>query len=536
MGEECGVRMPYALKMGTELRETSCQLRSGRLWMRALLGSALLAAGSAALAQSPPSLQPAERALEHELENGWRFLIYPRHEAPTVSFETYVPVGAANDPAGMSGLSNLVKNLMFKGSSRIGTKNWGEEEPTLTAADEAHERWLSSQESGSPEEQSAALIAFDRACERAALWVDPEEFSRVLERAGSDTSLNAYSDQDSTRFVVSLPSNQTELWCWMEAERFRDPIFREFYVERAALLEDWQARASADPDELLGEKLRGAAYGDHPLGRASIGNFNEIGRLRREDAKLFFRAHYGPQQLVTVIAGDVDPDRLIPLLDRYFGQVPASEQSTFSLPLIPKQTEERRIEVPFDGQPRLRIAWHVPPLAHPDSAALEITIRLLGYARSSRLEKRLKRSSGMLSELVITHAWDGNRLQSLAQIRCTPTLNTTTKEIELAIYNEMDKLAKNGPEAEELAGVKRVATADFYRSLRRNEALTKGLASAWIMTGHWRHFFEWEQRLSAVQPREVQAVLRKWFLPANRTVATLVSLEASPVGGQEQAK
>lgn len=491
--------------------------------LRGLVGAALwfLCCATGANAQEPQTLPPAQRVLEHKLDNGWRFLIYPRHEAPTISFETFVPVGAVDDPPGMSGMANLVKNLMFKGSSRVGTRDWSEEQPALQEVDEAHAAWLAAQKDGTPEELATARAALDRSRTRTTSWVQAEEFSRILEDAGCGDTLNAFSDQDSTRFVVSLPANQLELWCWMESERFRDPVFREFFVERDALLEDWQARAASDPSGVIGEALRATAYGSHPLGRPSIGNAQEIERVDRFAAFEFFREHYGARQLVTAIAGDVDPDVLIPLLDKYFSSVPSGPDVPSHVPPIPKQTAQRRVRVPFESEPLLWIAWHVPPLAHPDSAAIEIAVRLLGYARSSRLEKRINRSAALVSSLAVNHAWEGNRLESLALVRCALNIGAPPATLEQAIYEEIERLAAQGPSREELAGVKRVATADFYRSLRRNEVLARGLAAAQGMTGHWRHYFEREQRLGSVQAKEVQRVLRKWFTVENCSVALL---------------
>ncbi len=465
------------------------------------------------------------RVIEHTLDNGWRFLLLPHGAAPTISFETYVSTGSADDPEVLSGLSHHVKNLLFKGSARIGTRNWEAEEGALLAVDEAYSLLQEALEAGTDQEISSARLSLSGARQRANQWVISEEFSRVLEDAGGGPTLNAYTDEDSTRFVVSLPSNQLLTWCWMESERFRAPVFREFYVERDALLEDRRARVETDSLGLLAERLRAAAFADHPLGNSTVGTQESILRLDRPSAEEFFRTRFGARNLTSAIVGSFDPVRLIPVLDTYFGSVPAGPKTLPERAPLLDQQSEQRVQVSTDGPPVISIAWRIPPRAHPDSAAIEIAVRLLGYARSSRLEKRLIREKALVSELVLSPAWGSNRRDSLAMIRAVPNLGVDITVVEAAIYEEIHRLERDGPDEKELAGVKRVATADHIRSLRDNASIAAGLTAALVETGDWRNFLSTGRQLAAVSEKDVRRALRTWFIPERRTVAILVPVE-----------
>jgi predicted Zn-dependent peptidase len=463
--------------------------------------------------------------VEHRLENGWLFLLLPRHDAPVVSFETYVAAGAVHDPAGLSGMAHLVKNMLFKGSARLGSRDWAAESAALAEVDAAHAAWALALAEGAPQAQSAARTRLESARRRAAELVLSEEFSRVLEDAGCGASLNAYTDEDSTRFVVSLPSNQLEKWCWMESERFRAPVFREFYVERDALLEDRLGRVETDALGRLSEELRASAYGDHPLGRPVLGTEASLRRFDRPTALAFFRERYGARSLTTSIVGDFDPGALLALLDAYFESVPQGPAQLPAPPPVPEPQGERRVFVAFDAEPVLAVAWHVPPKAHPDSPAVELAVRLLGYARSSRLEKHLIRDTGLASELFANPAWQGDRYAALATVRCVPNTGVPPEDVERALYQELEGLRESGPSREELAGAKRVAAADHIRSLRSNAAIAAGLNDCQVECGDWREFFDTDKRLSAVTNADVQRVLRTWFDPARRSVATIVPRE-----------
>ncbi|MFT7668129.1 MAG: putative Zn-dependent peptidase [Planctomycetota bacterium] len=487
-----------------------------------LLVTFLFAGHSAAGFQDHKSLPLAERVVEHTLNNGWRFLLLPRDGAPTIAFETYVATGSANDPEGLGGMAHQVQNLLFKGSSRLGTRNWEEESLALELVDKTYAELERAREVQNAQEVSSATIALFNARKAANQWVVREEFSRILEDAGGEPSLNAYLDGDGTRFVVSLPSNQIEKWCWLESERFRAPVFREFYVERDALLEDRRGRIETDSLGRMAMELRQTAYGDHPLGQPALGTMQSIGRLNRTAAKAFFLEHYGASNLTTSIVGSFDPARLIPRLEAYFSSVPEGPGKLHGHPPVPEQDGERRVNIASDSNPMVWIAWHVPAHSHPDFMAVDIAVRLLGYARSSRLEKRLVRENALVSELALSPAKGADRHAALATIRAVPVLGVATETVEAAIYEEIERLAADGPEEEELAGVKRVATADFIRSLRNNSAIARGMNQAEVECGDWEPFFTSDSRYAEVSGEDVSRVLRAWFTPERRIVTTLV--------------
>jgi predicted Zn-dependent peptidase len=504
---------------------------------RAVVALALALPALACPAPAGPQDSPLElrdRVLEHRLENGWRFLLLPRTDAPTVAFETWVACGAANDPAGASGLANLTKNLLFKGTDRLGSLDWEAEEPALEAVDAARAGLEEAEEAGDPAAVAAARGRLEAARARAAALVDSEAFSRALEDAGGGATLNAFVDQDGTRLVVSLPSNQLELWCWTESERFRRPVLREFHAELDALLEDGRARYVDDAYGRMDQAVRETAFGDHPLGRLAFGDLDQLGQLERADVREHLDRRYGARQCTTAVVGDFDPSELVPLLERYFGDLPAGPARPPGVPPVPGQDGERRVLVDGGGAPLLWIAWRVPPAGHPDEAAVELAVRLLGYARSSRLERRLLRDSALCSELDITPAWGGRRVAPLALLRCVPLLGVEVDAVEAAVHEEVARLAREGPTREELAGAKRVAAAEHYRSLRSNASVAEGLATGFGRGGDWRAWFSRDRRLAAVTAEDVRRALSTHLVPERRIVAILEPAGEAPAAAPRE--
>ena len=222
-----------------------------------------------------------EAVVEHRLENGWTFLILPRSGPPTTSFETLVDVGLADEPQGLGGIVHMFEHMAFKGSDRIGSLDWGAEEAALAEIDRLHEALQRAKTDGDKVEFGALEVKQAKAVKSANALVQQEAFSRLFERAGGAGSLDAITSADDCRFVVSLPSNQIELWCWLESERFLRPVLREFYLERDAVLEERNMRVDSNPFGTLLEELAASAFRVHPYGRPVIGSRDDIERYDR---------------------------------------------------------------------------------------------------------------------------------------------------------------------------------------------------------------------------------------------------------------
>jgi predicted Zn-dependent peptidase len=489
---------------------------------------------------SPPEalgLEALEEAVvELSLENGWTFIILPKKGAPIVSFETFVDVGVCDEPIGMSGIVHMFEHMAFKGSDRIGTLDWPSEEAALAEVDRLYAELTDARSKDDATNHTALEVAWAEAIESANALIRRGEFSKLIERAGGAGSLKALTSADGCRFVVSLPSNQIELWCWLESDRFQRPILREFYLERDTVLEERNMRVDSNPIGTVREELAASAFRVHPYGRPVIGSRADIERYDRERAVAFFDAHWAPDRCTTAIVGDVDPEALIPMLKRYFGRIPARETDQPVFSPEPEQRGERRNLVEFPAQPLLAIGWSVPPASHADAPAVEVAIRLLGAARSSRLQRRLIRDDPQCARVFVESGWPGDRHSNLAIVLAEPLEGADLKEVEDSILEEVQTLTTEGPDPKELEGVLRVARVEHLGSLRHNHALAEGLVSAQVSLESWRDHFHRILPLEGVTAADVQRVLRERFIQTNSNIVLLRAGDEPAADGEEDQR
>jgi predicted Zn-dependent peptidase len=491
-----------------------------RILVLLLLVTSAPSAARAQASQDPLGVSlPVHRIV---LDNGMRVVVLPRAGAPTVAFVVQYAVGSVNERLGTTGIAHLLEHLLFKGTTTIGTKDIDAERALFRRMDFAHDTLLSVRAELRPDSlEIRRLDARIRALEDSArVHVESNEFDRILTREGA-RGLNATTSTEATTYFVQLPANRAELWFVLEADRMRNPVFREFYAERDVVMEERRMRVEDSPSGRLYEAHLATAYLAHPYGVPVVGWMSDLEQLSRADVEAYYRRFYGPDNAVVAIVGNIDPVRIVDWAHQYLGAVPRGERPPPVLVREPAQSGERRIEVEFDASPLLRIGWHVPDVLHDDVPALAMLATLLTGGRTTRLHRRLVLEDRVAATVSATMG-PGDLHPQLFQVDAAPRAPHTAAEVEALIYEELDRLKDDPPTEEEIQRVRNQLQAGEVRRLESNLGLAFQLAGSEALFEDWRQTFRLGRRLQQVRPADVQRVVRRYFTAETRTVATLV--------------
>lgn len=499
-----------------------------------LLASALTAPLLAGLPSVNPTFQSSAQAGDFKdlaskvhmrtLTNGLRVLVVSRGEAPVVSFHTYVDVGSVDERPGITGIAHMFEHMAFKGSSRIGSKDWPKEKQLLDAEEKAFLAWREASDARRPD-ASALKARFEEARAKALELVASDEFSTAIDREGG-VGLNATTSTDATQYFYSLPSNKIELWAWLESERFADPVLREFYKERDVVQEERRLRTDSNPIGKLIEESLLKAFEGHPYGRPVIGTQADLEHFSRTEAEEFYRQTYGPTKMVIAIVGKVDVDKTFELVERYFARIPANTPVSSPAEPSPRKPGETRIEVPLQAQPIYVAMYRRPNLRHEDDPVYDVLADLLGGGEHSRLYKAIvKKGIGVACQTI--PQFPGEKYSTGFVVFCIPAQGKSIAEAEKAIEAELTRMAKEGPTDEELAGVRLRAKSEFLRGLESNAGLARELARNEAIGGGWRTTFDKLDKISAVTAARVKEVAAKTFVASNRSVATIAPAKSA---------
>ncbi len=472
------------------------------------------------------SIQPyldrvIQRVTEFRLENGLKFIVLERHQAPIVSFLTYANVGGANEPDGKTGVAHFLEHLAFKGTTRIGTTNYPAEKVLLDRLDQLSAQIQIAQKAGKTTEVSRLQAEFDRTEVEASRYVKQNEMGRIVQQSGG-VGLNANTSTDATRYFYSFPANKLELWMSLESERFLEPVFREFYKEKAVILEERRLRTDNSPIGRMIEAFLDTAYKVHPYRRPVIGYDRDIRALTRQDVQTFFDTHYTPENVTIAVVGDVNPTEVKRLAQIYFGRYqpkPAVPSVTLT---EPPQTETREVTLRFPSQPWYLEGYHRPALNHPDHAIYEIIASILSDGRTSRLYTSLVERQRLALTAQGLNGFPGDKYPNLVLFYAMTAPGHSVEEVATALRAEIDRLKTEPVSTEELDRVKTQARADLLRSLDSNQGMAQLLLEYEVKTGSWRNLFRQLERLSSITAQDVQRVAQATFTPQNRTIGKLL--------------
>ena len=502
--------------------------------------------------------------IERSLENGMKILMVERHDSPTVALYLRFRVGGVDDPQGRTGIAHLLEHMMFKGTKIYGTTDFPAEVPWMEKIDGIYweldrERRKRSSAFEKSDEAPAATQDEDKAeaqnendenkdetrigqldqemadaLRQQREYIVKDELWQTYQRLGG-THLNASTGRDSTQYFVQLPSNQLEVWAFLESDRLANPVFREFYPERDVVHEERRMRTDTRPSGLLWEVFHSTAFQSHSYRNPVIGWAGDLDNMTREEVLEYFKTFYAPNNAIAAIVGDIDPDKTMAIMEKYFGPLQAQILPRRSITEEPRQRGERRVTISLDAQPQMHIGYHIPQIGHEDSYALDVLGQLLsGVSRGSRTGRLYK--SLVLEKKVALRASAGpmtSLYPSLFVFSATPARGKSSQELEEAIYEEIVKLQQEPPSEEELTRVRNAVDASAIRSLRSNFGIARVIAASDHLAGSWRYVLTEREKLKAVTAEDVQSVAKKYFGEENRTVAELKS--KSPSGGAATA-
>ncbi len=489
-----------------------------------LLAALLLLLAQAGQAQSLDDFE--EKVTEFTLDNGLTFIVVERPVAPVVSMVSFVDVGAADEPVGHTGIAHIFEHMAFKGTPDIGTTNWEEEQPLLEKTDAAYQKWLA--EKYRPEPDSAKMeklwTEFQNLQEKAGQYVKNNEFSQIIERNGG-TGLNAGTGADLTIYFYSLPENRIELWFSLESDRFKNPVFREFYKEKEVVREERRMRTESQPVGRLIEEFGAVAYTAHPYGRPVIGWNSDITATTMEDARAFYNKYYVPNNITIAIAGDVNPEEIKDMAETYFGDMEAAPEPPPVYTREPEQRGERDFTIQGQSQPFMLMGYHTVPQDHPDFDDLQLLGTVLSGGRTSVLYKRMVEEDQTALQVQAFNGFPGTKYESMFATFAVPNQDVSVDTLEATILEEIENIKNGDIDPAALDRARTNARANLIRSLDSNSGIAQALASTEAQQGDWRKVFTNLEDLQQVTVDDLQRVAKKYLTKDNRTTGVIVNEE-----------
>jgi predicted Zn-dependent peptidase len=508
------------------------------LWAATLSIAATFAATAALAAPRPnakPSAAPAGPSLpieQHVLSNGMKLVLIPQHLSPTVSGAWVAHVGSVNERPGITGISHLFEHMMFKGTHRIGTRDYAKDVQLIEEQERiqdairaelgvmrAQQRRGEIEDMTRPEAKTPRYLEleakFDSLVTAQRANMVKNEFNLVFQQNGA-TFINAFTSEDMTVYFETVPANKLELWFWMESDRLQNRVFREFYSERDVVYEERRRSVESTPTGPFEVSFDAMFWDSSPYLWPVIGWPSDIANITKAQADEYYALYYAPQNLTAILVGDFDPKQTLAMAEKYLGAIPrgpkpAPEMITSEIPA----TAEKRFYAQAETNPAVWSRWHTAAYAHRDVPALNVLEGLLN-GPTGRLQKSLVLDRGLATEARASNS--PRKYEGMFEIEAECKEGHTPEELETAIHAEIEKLQKEPVTADELQMVKNRYLASSYREISSNMALLFRYAVA-EGTGEWKDADRIDRAVQEVTAADVQRVAQTYFRKENRAVA-----------------
>jgi len=400
-----------------------------------------------------------------KLENGQTVIIQQVKNNPIVTIDTWIKTGSINENDQNNGVSHFLEHLFFKGTKTHPTG----------------------------------------------------EFDRLVESKGAE--VNASTSKDFTHYYITIPSKYFDMAMDLHADMLLNPLIprKELEKERKVVMEEI-AKDGNDPSEKVYDNLTEMMYTTHSYKRKVIGTNEIIGKITREEILDYYNTHYGPQNMITIVIGDVDPQHALDKIKQDFKTEPRKIIKNINKP--EKQLASKIIKV--DYQPAqsgyMIIGFRGVDALNSDTYALDLLATILGEGRSSLLYQAIKEQKQLAYSVSASNSTF--REDGLFSISANYTPDKVDK-LQKAIFEEIAKVQKDGVTPEELSRAKNSIEQNTYYSRESISNISSEIGYTTVLTDNPKYYDEYLNNIKKVTLSDIKRAANL-YLDENKSAVSIV--------------
>lgn len=441
----------------------------------------------------------------YTLDNGLRVYLSVNKETPRIHTYVAVKTGSRNDPAETTGLAHYLEHLMFKGTKQFGTTDAEKEAPLLKDIEERYEKYRTLTD---PEQRKKAYHGIDSVSQLAAKYFIPNEYDKLMSSIGAEKT-NAYTSNDVTCYTEDIPANEVDNWAKIQADRFQNMVIRGFHTELEAVYEEYNIGLTRDGNKEW-EALSKLLMPTHPYGtQTTIGTQEHLKNPSIVNIKNYFNRYYVPNNVAICMAGDMDPEKVIATIDKYFGSWKRSDALSF--PQFPKQkplTAPKDTTVMGPEAENIVLAWGFDGGQSLQSDTLDVIANILSNGKAGlmdiNLSQKMKYLGGEAFAMSLAE-------YGLMGISASPKEGQSLDEVKKLVLGEVENLKKGNFPDELLPAVINNMKLEYYHALEKNQDVADQFVDAFIKGREWQTVVGRLDRISKMTKAQIVAFANKYL-------------------------
>lgn len=449
------------------------------------------------------------KARIYTLSNGLKVYLSVNKDEPRI--QTYIPVrvGGKNDPAETTGLSHYLEHLMFKGTQKFGTQNYKAEKPCLDKIESLYEVYRKTTD---PEQRKAIYHEIDSLSYKSSTYAIANEYDKLMATIGANGT-NAYTSEDVTCYTEDIPSNEIENWAKIQSDRFKNMVIRGFHTELEAVYEEFNISLTQDMRKVW-ETLGQVLFPNHPYGQQTvIGTQDHLKNPSIVNIKKHFNDWYRPNNVAICMSGDLDFDKTIAIIKKYFGDwKPNPEVQSLHDKLlninVPKLTSPVEKDVYGREAEEVVLGWALPGQKDKDFDYIDIMAEVLSNNKAGLIDIDLN-----LAQKVLGAGSGVNGMSDYSEFiaLALPKEGQSLYEARNLLLAEIEKLKKGEFDESLLESIINNMKLQRMRALESNDRRADMFVQSFVNQTAWKDEVEKIERMSKITKADVVAFANKYL-------------------------
>lgn len=441
----------------------------------------------------------------YTLKNGLTVIMSVNRQEPRVAVRIAVRAGSNNDPQNHTGLAHYLEHLLFKGTEKYGSLDWQKEKPLLQTIDSLYEVY--NHLAGTAERKKIYHL-IDSVSGIASRYAIANEYDKLMAGMGSQAT-NAHTWVEETVYEEDIPSGAMDKFLAVQAERFRDPVFRLFHTELEAVYEEKNRGLDNDPSK-MSEAMHAAIFPTHHYGtQTTIGTIEHLKNPSLVAIRDFYNKYYVPGNMAIILSGDLDPDEMIKKIDAAFSFMQPKKFPLYHPAPEKPLTAPVIKEIFGPSAENVRIAFRTPAAGTRDALVLDLASSILSNGKAGLLDLDLLKAQKLQGASAGIQQYKD---YGMLILNGTPKPGQTLDEVKDLLFAELDKLKKGDFDEALVRAIVANSKLAQLEGLDDNKNRAETITDEFIRSAgkDWDKNVAWLDQQAKVTREEIIAVTKKY--------------------------
>lgn len=436
------------------------------------------------------------QVMVYTLKNGLKVYMSINKDEPRIQTNIAVKTGSKQDPADATGLAHYLEHMMFKGTSKIGTVNWEQEKVLLQQISDLYEQHRNTTD---PAERKAIYARIDSVSYLASEHAVANEYDKMIGSLGAKGT-NAYTSLEQTVYINDIPSNELEKWMMVEGERFGELVLRLFHTELEAVYEEYNRGLDSDGSQVY-HKIMENLFKKHSYGtQTTIGTGEHLKNPSMEKIHAYWKTYYVPNNIAIILSGDIDPDKTIDLVEKYFGAMESKPVPAFTFQPEDEMSEPVVSEIFGSESEFVELGFRLPGSSSEDALKLQLVDMILSNGQAGLIDLNLVQKQTVLSASSGPYI---NKDYSIFFLTGEARDGQTLEEVKDLLLAQLDLIKKGEFEDWLPDAVRKDLILNEIRSMESNRARAGKMTQAFIHERSWQDIVDEMDKLAKFTKEDI---------------------------------